>query len=161
MEKAVAHLKCGTKSHHFCSLAQYNSIKIVNNASFTTNCLSLLRKVIMTTLALLKKTVESPDDCVTAQSIITESTGTANASGKVIQELNGNLIATMHPYQQTAKYDYIKKVVTQASESPLRGILDYTKGQVVSRNFNSDSYSSVFDAGAGIALNDHVVKLIS
>jgi glyceraldehyde 3-phosphate dehydrogenase len=49
-------------------------------------------------------------------------------------------------------------VVKQASEGPLKGILGYTEGQVVSYGVNSNSYSSIFDAGAGIALN--FVKLI-
>ena len=43
--------------------------------------------------------------------------------------------------EKPAKYNDIKKVVKQALEGPFNGILGYTEGQVVSCDFNSDTYS--------------------
>jgi glyceraldehyde 3-phosphate dehydrogenase len=48
-----------------------------------------------------------------------------------------------------------------ASEGELKGILGYTEDQVVSNDFLGDARTSIFDAGAGIALNDNFVKVVS
>jgi len=60
-----------------------------------------------------------------------------------------------------ASYDEIKAKVQEAANGPLKGILGYTDEEVVSTDFLSDTHSSVFDAKAGIPLNDKFVKLIS
>ncbi|KAF9115214.1 Glyceraldehyde-3-phosphate dehydrogenase 2 [Mortierella sp. AM989] len=107
--------------------------------------------------------------------IIPSSTGAAKAVGKVIPELNGKLtgMAFRVPtpdvsvvdltvrLTKPASYDAIKAAIKKAAEGDLKGILAYTEDEVVSTDFIGDSHSSVFDAKAGIALNDNFVKLVS
>jgi glyceraldehyde 3-phosphate dehydrogenase len=107
--------------------------------------------------------------------IIPSSTGAAKAVGKVIPELNGKLtgmafrIPTANVsvvdltcrLAKPASYDEIKAEMKKASETTLKGILGYTEDDVVSSDFVGETCTSVFDAKAGIALNDRFVKLVS
>ena len=109
------------------------------------------------------------------QNIIPSSTGAAKAVGKVIPELNGKLtgMAFRVPtpdvsvvdltcrLEKAASYDEIKAAMKAAAEGPLKGILAYTEEQVVSNDFVGEKATSTFDAGAGIALNDNFVKVVS
>lgn len=110
-----------------------------------------------------------------SQNIIPASTGAAKAVGKVIPSLNGKLtgmslrvptpdvsvVDLTCRLSKPASYEDIKKVIKAASEGELKGILGYTEDEVVSNDFLSDSHSSIFDAKAGISLNENFVKLIS
>ncbi len=60
-----------------------------------------------------------------------------------------------------AKYDEICAAMKEASEGELKGILGYTDEAVVSADFLGDARTSIFDAGAGIALTDTFVKVVS
>ena len=60
-----------------------------------------------------------------------------------------------------ASYETIKKAMKDASEGELKGILGYTEDEVVSEDFKGDPRTSIFDAKAGIALNDTFVKVVS
>ncbi|MCL2838436.1 MAG: type I glyceraldehyde-3-phosphate dehydrogenase [Oscillospiraceae bacterium] len=110
-----------------------------------------------------------------AFNIIPSSTGAAKAVGKVIPELNGKLtgMAFRVPtadvsvvdltcrLEKGASYDEIKKAIKAASDGELKGILGYTEDAVVSSDFIGEAMTSVFDAEAGISLNDNFVKLVS
>jgi len=109
------------------------------------------------------------------QNIIPSSTGAAKAVGKVIPSLNGKLtgMAFRIPtpnvsvvdltvrLEKGASYDQVCAAMKEASEGELKGILSYTEEAVVSNDFLGDSHASNFDAGAGIGLNDHFVKVVS
>jgi len=128
-----------------------------------------------------QKTVDGPSGKdwrggrTAAQNIIPSSTGAAKAVGKVIPALNGKLtgmsmrVPTSNvsvvdltcTLEKGASYDQIKKVIKEASEGAYKGILAYTEDDIVSTDLNGDTHSSIFDAKAGISLNDHFVKLVS
>ena len=107
--------------------------------------------------------------------IIPSTTGAAKAVGKVIPSLNGKLtgmslrVPTINVsvvdltcrLEKAATYEEIKAAVKAASEGELKGILGYTEEPLVSSDFMGESVTSIFDAQAGIALNDHFVKLVS
>ncbi len=107
--------------------------------------------------------------------IIPSSTGAAKAVGKVIPSLNGKLtgMAFRVPtpnvsvvdltcrLEKGSSYDAIKATMKAASEGAFKGIIGYTEDMVVSSDFIGETCTSVFDANAGIALNDNFVKLVS
>ncbi|MBO4381603.1 MAG: type I glyceraldehyde-3-phosphate dehydrogenase [Bacteroidales bacterium] len=107
--------------------------------------------------------------------IIPSSTGAAKAVGRVIPTLKGKLtgmsfrVPTVDvsvvdltcKIEKAATYDDIKAAIKKASENELKGILGYTEEAVVSTDFLGDKRTSIFDAAAGIMLNEHFVKLVS
>ncbi len=109
------------------------------------------------------------------ENIIPSSTGAAKAVGKVIPELNKKLtgMAFRVPtsdvsvvdltveLSKPAKYDEICAAMKAASEGPMKGVLGYTTEKVVATDFRGESCTSVFDADAGIALDDTFVKVVS
>ena len=110
-----------------------------------------------------------------SQNIIPSSTGAAKAVGVVLPELNGKLtgMAFRVPtanvsvvdltvnLEKPASYEAICAAMKAASEGEMAGVLGYTAVAVVSQDFNGEVLTSVFDAKAGVALNDNFVKVVS
>ncbi|HXW10130.1 MAG TPA: type I glyceraldehyde-3-phosphate dehydrogenase [Steroidobacteraceae bacterium] len=109
------------------------------------------------------------------ENIIPSSTGAAKAVGKVIPELNKKLTGMSFrvptsdvsvvdltvELSKPAKYDEICATMKAASEGAMKGVLGYTEEKVVATDFRGESCTSVFDAEAGIALDDTFVKVVA
>ena len=208
-EKAQAHLDAGAQvvvlsgpskddtPMFVCgvNLDKYTTdMKVVSNASCTTNCLAPLAKVIndnfgiveglMTTVHADTATQEVVDGFSKKNwrlgrgvhgNIIPTSTGAAKAVGKVIPELKGKLTGTSMRIpsadvsivdltcrlEKGASYDEICAAVKAAAEGPMKGVIEYCEDEVVSSDFITDPHTSIFDAKAGLALNDNFVKLMA
>ncbi|SFB28635.1 glyceraldehyde 3-phosphate dehydrogenase [Flavobacterium swingsii] len=107
--------------------------------------------------------------------VIPASTGAAKAVGKVIPELNGKLtgmsmrvpVADVSVVDLTVKlakqttYEEIMKVLKNATETSMKGIMGFTDDDVVSQDFVGETLTSVVDAKAGIGLNSTFFKIVS
>ena len=209
-EKASAHIKAGAKKVVISAPAKDKEtptfvcgvnldtytmdMKVVSNASCTTNCLAPLTKVIndkfgiveglMTTVhstTATQKTVDGPSKKdwrggrAASGNIIPSSTGAAKACALVIPAvkgkltgmsmrvptLDGSVVDLTCRLEKPTTYDDICKTVKEASETSMKGVLAYTEDAIVSSDILGDPHTSIFDAKAGIMLNDHFVKLIA
>lgn len=109
------------------------------------------------------------------ENIIPSSTGAAKAVGKVLPELNGKLtgmslrvptsdvsfVDLTCELNTPATYDEICAAMKEASEGELKGVLGYTEDAVVSSDFLGCTFTSIFDANAGVYLTDKFVKVVS
>ena len=143
-----------------------------------------LKRGLMTTVHAVtatQKTVDGPSmkdwrgGRGVLDNIIPSSTGAAKAVGKVLPHLNGKLtgMAFRVPtpdvsvvdltveLENGASYDDICAAMKAASEGPMKGVLAYTEDKVVSTDFVGEACTSIFDAEAGIQMDDTFVKLVS
>jgi len=110
-----------------------------------------------------------------AINIIPSTTGAAKAVGLVIPEVKGKLTGmafrvptptvsvvdlTVRTVKETS-YDEISAAMKKASQTYLKGILEYTEEQVVSTDFIHSNASSIYDQGSGIGLSKRFFKLVS
>ena len=174
---------------------KYNKdMKVVSNASCTTNCLAPVAKILNDKFGIVEGLMTTVHASTATQAvvdgfskknwrlgrsvynnIIPTSTGAAKAVGKVIPELKGKLTGTSMRIPagdvsivdltvrlaKGATYDEICAAVKKASENEMKGVLEYVDEEVVSSDFRTDAHTSIFDAKAGLSLNDNFVKLMA
>lgn len=209
-ELAEQHLVAGAKRVVISAPAQSDNIptivmgvnedtltkdmRIISNASCTTNCLAPIVKVLndnfgveeglMSTIHAITATQLTVDGTskkdwrggrAAGFNIIPSSTGAAKLIGVVIPELKGKLtgmsfrVPTINVscvdltvrLKKPTTYQQICAAMKRASEQELDGILGYEERAVVSSDFNGDYHSSIFDATAGIMLNEQFVKVVA
>ena len=128
-----------------------------------------------------QKTVDGPSKKdwkgggTAALNLIPSTTGAAKAVGQVLPEVKGKLTGmafrvptptvsvvdlTVRTVKETS-YAEISAAMKKASETYLKGILEYTEDEVVSSDFIHSKASSIFDQGSGIELNKRFFKLVS
>ncbi len=144
-----------------------------------------IKRGLMTTVhaaTATQKTVDSPSlkdwrgGRSVFENIIPSSTGAAKAVGRVLPELSGKLTGmafripsvdvsvvdlTVELNKGTSYDEICFKMKEAASSGDMSATLSYTEDSVVSSDFRGIGFSSIFDAGAGIALDDSFVKLVS
>ena len=143
-----------------------------------------IKRGLMTTVhaaTATQKTVDSPSNKDwrggrgILENIIPSSTGAAKAVGVVIPALNKKLTGMSFrvptsdvsvvdltvELEKPATYAEICAEMKAQSEGAMKGILGYTEDKVVATDFRGESCTSVFDADAGIALDDTFVKIVS
>jgi len=128
-----------------------------------------------------QKTVDGPSrkdwkgGRTAAQNVIPSTTGAAKATALVCPEVKGKLtgvafrvpvptVSVVDLTVRTVKETSLKEInalMQQASQTYLKGILDYTTDEVVSTDFIHDKNSSIYDAGSGVELNSRFFKLVS
>src|SRR6266852_291256 len=179
-EKAKGHLVAGAKKVIITAPAKNDDITVVMGFKEGFG----VEEGLMTTIhsyTATQKTVDGPSKKdwkggrTAAINIIPSTTGAARAVGLAIPEVKGKLTGmafrvptptvsvvdlTVKTVKETS-YKEICAAMKKASETYLKGILEYTSDEVVSSDFIHDQASSIFDAGSGIELNSRFFKLVS
>ncbi len=180
----VNHEKYDPKQHHVVSNASCTTnclaplVYVLLKEGFG------IEEGLMTTIhsyTATQKTVDGPSKKdwkggrSAAINLIPSTTGAAKAVGLVLPEVKGKLTGmafrvptptvsavdlTVRTVKETS-YAEISAAMKKASETYLKGILDYTDDEVVSTDFIHCQASSIFDQGSGIELNKRFFKLVS
>ena len=180
----VNHEKYDAKAHHIISNASCTTNCLAPIVHVLLKEGIGIEEGLMTTVhayTATQKTVDGPSrkdwkgGRTAAQNVIPSSTGAAKATALVCPEVKGKLTGvafrvpvptvsvvdlTVRTVKETSLKD-INALMKKASETYLKGILDYTSDEVVSSDFIHDKNSSIYDSTSGVELNSRFFKLVS
>merc|ERR1712032_710914 len=135
--------------------AYTKDINVLSNASCTTNCLAPLAKIIHEEYGIVEGLMTTVHATTATQKTVDGPSGKVPTPDVSVVDLTCKLA-------KETSYDDIKALMKAKAESAeYAGVVGYTDEQLVSTDFQGDSRSSVFDAGAGIMLTSTFVKLVS
>ncbi|XZR52847.1 MAG: type I glyceraldehyde-3-phosphate dehydrogenase [Enterobacteriaceae bacterium] len=169
-QKIISNASCTTNCLAPLAKIIHNNFEIIEGLMTTVHSITAIQKTVD---GISNKDWRAGRGAI--QNIIPASTGAANAVGIVIPELKGKLtgMAFRVPtpnvsvvdltvkFKKQTNYENIKKIIKNASNNEMKGILGYIDEDVVSTDFNGETLTSIFDAKAGISLNNNFAKLIS
>jgi len=172
LENAGAHLKAGARKVVITAPSKdapmfvmgvnhdgyRKEMTVVSNASCTTGCLAPLAKVVHDRFGIVEGLMTTIHAITATQKTVD---GPSNKDWRGGRAAATNIIPSSTGAAKAAKYEEVKAAMKEASEGPMKGIVAYTEDDVVSTDIIGESCTCVFDAKAGIALNDHFVKLIA
>ena len=180
----VNHEKYDAKAHHIISNASCTTNCLAPIVHVLLKEGIGIEEGLMTTVhayTATQKTVDGPSrkdwkgGRTAAQNVIPSTTGAAKATALVCPEVKGKLTGvafrvpvptvsvvdlTVRTVKETSMKD-INALMKKASETYLKGILDYTSDEVVSSDFIHDQHSSIYDSTSGVELNSRFFKLVS
>merc|ERR1711971_596658 len=137
------------------------SLKVVSNASCTTNCLAPLAKVINDNYGIIEGLMTTVHATTATQKTVDGPSGKLTGMAFRVPTADVSVVDLTVRIQKEASYEDICKCIKDASAGSMKGILGYTDEDLVSTDFIGDERSSIFDAKAGIQLSKTFVKLVS
>ena len=131
---------------------------VVSNASCTTNCIAPLTKIVHDNFGIEQGLMSTIHSATSKQKPVDARAGRDWRTGRSVFN---NIIPSTARLSRPTTYKEICDAVEEASRTTMKGIVTFTRDEVVSSDMRGESHTCIFDENAGIMLDDTFVKLIA
>jgi glyceraldehyde 3-phosphate dehydrogenase len=131
--------------------------KIISNASCTTNCLAPIAKVIDQGFTFKRGLMTTIHSYTNDQRILGRLDGMAIR----IPTPNVSLVDLVAETEKEVTAEQVNASLQQASNGPLKGILEYSEEPLVSVDLNGNAHSSIVDATLTRVIEGNMVKVLA